>query len=116
MTYVQPVLDEWEVRLNLAGKYTDDYNTGSDLNPIKTQGDFVLFNARFAFARQDDTVSVELWAQNLLDQDYIQVGFNGPYQAGDLGTSSNEQNDAVSVYNAFLGAPRTIGLTLRSRY
>ena len=76
-----------------------------------------LTEQRFgAFARQDDTVSVELWAQNLLDQDYIQVGFNGPYQAGDLGTSSNEQNDAVSVYNAFLGAPRTIGLTLRSRY
>ena len=77
---------------------------------------FALFNARIALAREDDTVSIELWSQNLLDEDYIQVGFNGPYQAGDAGTSSNAQNDAVSVYDAFLGAPRTVGVTLRSRF
>jgi len=116
VTHVMPVFEGWEVRGNLAAKYTSEYNTGSDLNPVKQQDAFTLLNARLALARQDDLVSVELWAQNLTDKEYIQVGFNGPYQAGDSGTSSNEQNDAVSVYDAFLGAPRTVGLTLRSRY
>jgi len=37
------------------------------------------------------------------------VGFNGPFQV-------DENNDAVSTYNAFLGQPRTYGLTLRVRY
>jgi outer membrane receptor protein involved in Fe transport len=54
------------------------------------------------------TENVELIAsaQNLFDQDYLQVGFNGPFQV-------DENNDSISVYNAFLGAPRTIGATLR---
>ncbi len=39
----------------------------------------------------------------------LQVGFNGPYQV-------DENNDSVSVYDAFLGAPRTYGATLRMRY
>jgi outer membrane receptor protein involved in Fe transport len=116
VTHVMPVFEGWELRSNLSGKYTSEYNTGSDLNPIKQQDAFTLFNARIALARTDDLVSIELWSQNLLDEDYIQVGFNGPYQAGDAGTSTNEQNDAVSVYDAFLGAPRTVGLTLRSKF
>lgn len=116
VTHVMPAFEGWEVRSNLSGKYTSEYNTGSDLNPIKQQDAFALFNARIALAREDDAVSIELWSQNLLDEDYIQVGFNGPYQAGDAGTSTNAQNDAVSVYDAFLGAPRTVGLTLRSRF
>ena len=45
--------------------------------------------------------TVELWANNLFNKDYIQVGFNGPFQV-------DENNDAVSVYNAFLGAPRSV--------
>ena len=43
------------------------------------------------------------------DKDYLQVGFNGPFQV-------DENNDAISVYDAFLGAPRTYGVTLRMRY
>ena len=57
----------------------------------------------------DDRWTVELWANNLFDEDYIQVGFNGPFQV-------DENNDAVSTYDAFLGAPRTWGVTARLRY
>lgn len=89
-------------RFFLAGKYSDDYNTGSDLAPQKAQDAFTLLNARFVVARADERWSLELWAQNLTDRTYKQVGFDAPLQTGS--------------YNAFLGAPRTYGLTLRMAY
>ena len=89
-------------RLFLAAKYSDDYNTGSDLAPQKAQDAFTLFNARLVIARADERWSVELWGQNLTDETYSQVGFDAPLQTGS--------------YNAFLGAPRTYGVTLRVAY
>jgi outer membrane receptor protein involved in Fe transport len=96
-------------RSNVSAKYMGDYNTGSDLHPSKFQEAYTLVNARIGFGAEDDRWSIEAWAQNLTDQDYLQVGFNGPFQV-------DENNDAISVYNAFLGAPRTYGVTLRSKF
>lgn len=96
-------------RANLSGKFTSSYNTGSDLHPSKIQDDMVLVNGRVGVGSKDERWTVELWSNNLFDKDYIQVGFNGPYQV-------DENNDAVSVYDAFLGAPRTYGVTLRLKY
>ena len=97
------------LKSNVAAKYTSKYNTGSDLHPSKAQDELVLVNARIGVGAADEKWTVELWANNLFDQDYLQVGFNGPYQV-------DESNDAISVYNAFLGQPRTFGATLRLRY
>jgi iron complex outermembrane receptor protein len=44
---------------------------------------------------------VELWAQNLLNQDYTQVIFDSAFQGS---------------YTAYLGDPRTYGLTVRARF
>lgn len=96
-------------RANVSGKFTSSYNTGSDLHPSKIQDDMVLVNGRVGVGSKDERWTVELWSNNLFDKDYIQVGFNGPYQV-------DENNDAVSVYDAFLGAPRTYGVTLRLKY
>lgn len=96
-------------RANLSGKFTSSYNTGSDLHPSKIQDEMVLVNGRVGVGSKDERWTVELWSNNLFDKDYIQVGFNGPYQV-------DENNDAVSVYDAFLGAPRTYGVTLRLKY
>jgi outer membrane receptor protein involved in Fe transport len=96
-------------RANLSGKYTSAYNTGSDLHPVKIQDEMVLVNGRVGVGSDDDRWTVELWSNNLFDKDYVQVGFNGPFQV-------DENNDAVSVYDAFLGAPRTYGVTLRLKY
>ena len=52
---------------------------------------------------------VDSRGNNVFDKDYTQVGFNGLYQV-DL------NDDTISVYDAFLGAPRTWGATLRMRY
>jgi outer membrane receptor protein involved in Fe transport len=69
--------------------------------------------------RDDDRWAVELWAQNLLNEKYMQVAFNGPLQGSSgLSATQNTYNAALDTitYNAFLGAPRTYGVTLRSRF
>ncbi|MFC3080055.1 TonB-dependent receptor [Phenylobacterium terrae] len=108
-TYERELGGELMLRSNVSAKYTSSYNTGSDLHPAKLQDEMVLVNARVGVGAADESWTVELWANNLFDEDYLQVGFNGPFQV-------DENNDAVSVYNAFLGAPRTVGATLRLRY
>ena len=46
----------------------------------------------------DDLWALELWGQNLTDETYYQVAFAAPFQSG--------------TYDAFMGQPRTVGLTL----
>ena len=89
-------------RFNLGAKHTTEYNTGSDLAPQKMQDAYTLVNARVGIGAKDKRWGVELWAQNLTDETYAQVGFDAPLQTGS--------------YNAFLGAPRTYGVTLRVAY
>jgi outer membrane receptor protein involved in Fe transport len=86
----------------LGAKYMSEYNTGSDLDPEKLQDGYALLNARVTLGRRDGRWDVELWAQNLTDAEYVQVAFDAPLQTGS--------------WNAFLGAPRTYGATLRLRY
>jgi len=87
---------------NVAGKYSSSQNTGSDLDPNKVQGGYTIVNMRAGFGSDDDRWSVELFGSNLFGEDYLQVAFGAPLQAG--------------AYNAFLGAPRTYGVTLRAGF
>jgi outer membrane receptor protein involved in Fe transport len=108
-TYERELGNGLKIMGNLSGKFTSSYNTGSDLHPSKIQDEMVLVNGRVGIGSDDDRWVVELWSNNLFDKDYVQVGFNGPFQV-------DENNDAISVYDAFLGAPRTYGVTLRLKY
>ncbi|HEX7885100.1 MAG TPA: TonB-dependent receptor [Phenylobacterium sp.] len=108
-TYEREVGDGLKFKANLSGKYTSSYNTGSDLHPVKLQKEMVLVNGRVGLGSDDERWTIEVWSNNLFDKDYVQVGFNGPYQV-------DENNDAISVYDAFLGQPRTYGVTLRLKY
>ena len=99
-------------RFNLGAKYMSDFNTGSDLDVEKEQDAYTVVNARIGVGRQDKRWMVEAWALNLTDAEYMQVAFDGPLQAP--GTSL--PGDPLNSYNAFLGAPRTYGLTLRVMY
>ena len=119
VTYETPVSDMLKARFNIGAKYTSDYNTGSDLFPPKMQKAFTLFNARAGLSTKDDRWTVEVWAQNLFDQEYKQVVFNGPLQ-GSSGldathTTYDPTRDTIT-YDAFLGAPRTYGVTLRAKF
>jgi iron complex outermembrane receptor protein len=89
----------WMAHLN--GRFVSEQNTGSDLDPEKLQPSYSLFNGRVGIGAEDESWALEFWASNLFDEDYVQVGFDGPFQPGS--------------FNAFLGQPRTWGLTLRAR-
>ncbi|QTC89690.1 TonB-dependent receptor [Brevundimonas goettingensis] len=107
--YETPIGAGLMFKTNVTAKYLSEYNTGSDLHPSKLQDAYTLVNARIGIGSESGRWILEAWAQNLTDQDYLQVGFNGPFQV-------DENNDSISVYDAFLGAPRTYGLTLRLTY
>jgi outer membrane receptor protein involved in Fe transport len=102
ITYERPITDNLVAHFNVASKFTSSYNTGSDLNPVKMQNEFALFNGRVGISPRDGRWSFELWGQNLLNQRYYQVAFDATAQSG--------------TFDAFLGQPRTYGATLRIRY
>ena len=101
-TYEHPIDEDLMARFNVTAKANSHYNTGSDLNPVKVQRAYTGVNARVGIGPKDSRWSVELWAQNLLDENYMQVAFDATAQS--------------KTYNAFLGQPRTIGLTGRVKY
>ena len=101
-TYGTPLGGNFQWRANVGAKTTSHYNTGSDLNPAKEQGSFTLLNARLGFGDIQDRWMLEAWGANLTDRGYYQVVIDAPLQTG--------------VYDGFLGAPRTYGLTLRANF
>ena len=111
---------------NLAAKYNDKFNTGSDLIPMKEQAAYTLVNSRIGVGSANQKWTFELWGQNLTNEVYSQVVFNAPLQGSGFqstvqttgshpGTYYNQALDS-NTYNAFLGQPRTYGATLRVRY
>ncbi|NZA25209.1 TonB-dependent receptor [Luteimonas sp. SJ-92] len=111
-TYEWDVGDRLVARFNTGAKYMSDFNTGSDLDAEKHQDAYTVVNARLGFGSRDRRWMVELWGQNIFDEDYVQVGFDGPLQA----VGSPQPGDPMNTYNAFLGAPATYGVTFRLRY
>ena len=107
-TYTQPVGETYKAFLNVGAKYSSKYNTGSDLDPGKAQKGYVLANARIGFGPKNGRWSAEVWSENILNTNYKQVAFDSGFQ--------NVPTNATGVLDAFLGAPRTFGGTLRYRY
>ncbi|MES3027375.1 MAG: TonB-dependent receptor [Pseudomonadota bacterium] len=101
-TYEHEITDNLVGRIAVNAKYQSSYNTGSNLDPVKNQPGFTLVNARVGIGPDDKSWQVEAWAQNIFDEYYTQVGFDAVAQTGS--------------YNAFLGMPRTYGMTLRLAY
>ncbi|MAO03895.1 MAG: TonB-dependent receptor [Citromicrobium sp.] len=85
-------------------RMTSDYNTGSDLLYGKEQDGYVLVNGRIGIRGPDEKWAIELWAQNLFDQDYTQVAFNTAFVA------------PQQTYSAYLAEPRTYGITVRAGF
>jgi iron complex outermembrane receptor protein len=101
-TYQAPLSGALTFRSTLSEKYNSAYNTGSNLDPRKIQGAYGLLNARIGIGAPDDKWAVELWSANLADKLYYQVAFDAPFQYNQI--------------DAFLGAPRTFGLTVRTKF
>ncbi|OGN51718.1 MAG: TonB-dependent receptor [Caulobacterales bacterium RIFOXYB1_FULL_67_16] len=109
---------------NLSAKYSTEYNTGSDLLPYKNQEAFTVVNGRISIGSEDERWTVDVWAQNLLQEEYTQVGFAAPLQGTAFTNTTTPQADGTyyniatdtATYNAYLGAPRTWGVTLKVKY
>ena len=101
-TYTVPMGPSLAFHASASEKYSSSYNTGSDLDPLKLQGAYGLVNARLGIGAPDGKWTVEIWGANLANKYYYQVAFDAPFQY--------EQIDA------FLGDPRTYGLTLRAKF
>jgi outer membrane receptor protein involved in Fe transport len=101
-------------------RYVTKYNTGSDLDIEKTQRGFAVVNGRIGVHGADDMWGLEVWAQNLFDKNFEQVAFDAPLQSVPSGTTQRGVEAgfyprATQLYGAFLGEPRTYGVTLRGR-
>jgi len=118
LTYQREVANNLTARFTLGAKYNSEYNTGSDLLPAKIQDSYALINGRIGIGSTDGRWNLELWGQNLTDEDYYQVVFNAPFQGSAYPTNIQNYQPAFDsqTYNAFLGTPRTYGMTLRLRY
>ena len=100
------------------GRMTSDYNTGSDLFPQKGQDGFAVFNARIGLRGPDESWGLELWGQNIFNQDYAQVAFNSPFQAGASSAPfvDPQYPGGRQIFSQFLAEPRTYGITLRGKF
>ena len=100
------------------GRMTSDYNTGSDLFPQKEQDGFAVFNARIGLRGADEAWGLELWGQNIFGQDYAQVAFNSPFQAGTTSAPfvDGQYPGGRQIISQFLAEPRTYGITLRGKF
>jgi iron complex outermembrane recepter protein len=103
------VLEGMDAFAHLGLRYTGEHNTGSDLNPEKMQDAYTLFNARVGLASPQQIWSAALWVQNLTDEEYYQVVIDTPLQntAGD---------QLLESYSAFLGEPRTWGVSVGYKF
>ncbi|MEO6102602.1 MAG: TonB-dependent receptor, partial [Pseudoxanthomonas sp.] len=95
---------QWDVGTNLSGrfnlglKYTQDYNTSGALGDVYVQDGYTLVDGRLSIGARNDRWRAELWGVNLTNRTYAQVKYPPALQTGSV--------------NAFLGAPRTYGVTL----
>ncbi len=96
-----PLSGSLSLRTSLSEKYSSSYNTGSDLNPEKLQSAYGLLDARIGVGARDGRWALEFWGHNVTDKGYYQVAFDAPFQYHQI--------------DAFLGDPRTFGLTFRAK-
>jgi iron complex outermembrane receptor protein len=101
-TYEHPLTDTLLGRFNISAKYQSGVNQGATYAPELYQGGYTVVNARVGITPINKQWSVELWSDNLTGARYAQVKFAGVIQTG--------------TWNAFLGAPRTWGATLRYNF
>lgn len=114
VSYQPQITDDLKAIVYIDGRYTSDLSTGSDLDLEKVQEGFVLFNARVGVGDIDDGWRVELFVRNLLDKEFLQVGFDAPLQGS--GTARNAFLPNTQTFNGFLGEPRMFGVNVRGQF
>lgn len=98
VTYEFPVADGLVGVAYADARYSSEFFTGG-FDPNRIQSSFTTVNARFSLRSEAGDWAVDLWARNLFDTEYYRRVIPATFQAGS--------------YSAFLGDPRTYGITLR---
>ncbi len=107
-TYTYHLPHDFFTRLNLGAKFNSDYSSSSDEDVRKTQPAYTITDGRIIFGPESARYDMEFFVENMFDTHYVQSTFNAPGQ--------NAPNDATGLVDAFLGAPRTFGATLRAKF
>ena len=99
-------------------RHMTGFNTGSDLDLEKYQGSFTVVNGRLGVRGPNNAWAVELWGQNLFDEDSMQVAFDAPLQGSgtERGVLEGFYPRATQLFGAFLGEPRMFGITFRANF
>lgn len=107
-SYTYHLPHDYFARFNLGSKFNSNYSSSSDEDPRKQQKAYTVTDGRVVVGPQDGRFDVEFFAENLFDTNYVQATFNAPGQ--------NAPSDATGLVDAFLGAPRTFGATVRAKF
>jgi iron complex outermembrane recepter protein len=99
-------------------RYQSETNTGSDLDLEKVTPGFFLLNARLGLYGEGKKWGIELWSQNLLNKDYVQIVADAPLQGSGTirGVQAGLQASANQLYINFPAEPRTFGITLKGKF
>jgi len=82
-------------------RYSSEFFTGG-FDPNRIQDSFTTANVRFSLRDANEAWQLDVFARNVFDQDYYRRVIPATFQAGS--------------YSAFLGDPRTYGVTLRRNF
>ena len=100
-----------EGAFHLDARYSSEHNTGSDQDIEKQQEAFTVVNARLMLSCVGSPKwTVDLWARNLFEEDYVITAFDAPLQGSGTGPGSTQS------FDAFLGNPREIGVSFRYEF
>ena len=117
VTWTPAVTDDIRALFYVDWRLQSDNNTGSDLFPEKRQEPVMQVNARIGLNGNDSKWAVELWAQNLFNEQFQQVAFNTPLQGGGtIAQTARGGPSATTLFGSFLAEPRQFGVTLRTRF
>jgi outer membrane receptor protein involved in Fe transport len=104
-------------------RHSSEFNSGSDLDLEKVQDAFNVVNGRIGLHGPNQSWGIELWAQNMFNEKFIQVAFDAPPAQGSgtlrgtiRGAGQGFYNRSTQLFGAFLGEPRMYGLTLRGKF
>jgi outer membrane receptor protein involved in Fe transport len=117
VTWTPAVNSNMRALVYLDWRLQSDNNTGSDLFDEKRQAPVMQVNARLGLNGNDSKWAVELWAQNLFNEQFQQVAFNTPLQGGGtVAQTARGGPNATTLFGSFLAEPRQFGVTLRTRF
>lgn len=113
LTYAFDLGGDWTGLAHADARWVSDQIGGSNLDPVKAQGDYGMVNLKLGVERGG--IGIELWARNVLDVHTFQIAFDGPYQ-GSAPNAANPNPSSFSQIGAFPNEPRTMGVTLKTRF